>query len=236
LVEEAPDALVLEVDRMTPDGVESEPRKQAQAARSVVELLGSVPDSVLRYSYARQAASRLTIPVELLLERLRGRGAEEKPVEQRDSESVVRSLEEQVLQLLLSEGAPVRELADLPPETAFLDPACRNIYSAFRALHKDGDKGPPAARELLARLPDQSPAVDRMARLLLEQSADSKPREFEVAVRRLERRWQQQRSRELAAQISVAQRAGDREKLELLLTEKADLSRRLHERTEETAR
>lgn len=236
LVEEAPDAVALEIDRRTPDGVEREPRKQAQAAKLVVELLGAIPDSVLRYTYARQAAVRLAIPVELLLERLRGRGAEKKSTKPRDSEGVVRSLEEKVLQLLLVENAPVREVADLPPENAFLDPICRNIYSAFRALHKDGSQSAPAARELLARLPDQGPAVDRMARLLLEVSADSKPKEFEESVRQLVRRWQQQRSRELAAQINVAQRAGDREKLERLLTEKADLSRRLHERGDKTAR
>ena len=117
-----------------------------------------------------------------------------------------------------------------------MDPVCRNIYSAFRALYKDGTESPPAARELLARLPDQGPAVDRMARLLLEVSAGSNPKEFEVSVRQLERRWQQQRSRELAARIHEAQRAGDQEKLEDLLSEKAEISRRLHDRKDEPAR
>ena len=168
--------------------------------------------------------------------RLRGRGNDKKPEKQGDSEGIVRSLEEKILQLLLAEGAEPPKTADLPPEEAFLDPVCRNIYSAFRALHKDGNEGPPAARELLARLPDQGPAVDRMARLLLEVSAGSDPKEFEVSVRQLERRWQQQHSRELAAQISAAQRAGDQEKLSRLLSEKAELSRRLHERKDEPAR
>lgn len=236
LVREAPDAVVLEIDKMTPEGVEREPRGQAQAAKAVVELLGAVPDSVLRYGYAQQAAARLAIPVELLLERLRGRGSDKKPTKQGDSEGIVRSLEEKVLQLLLAENAELYKIAELPPEEAFLDPVCRNIYSAFRALYRDGNEAPPAARELLARLPDQGPAVDRMARLLLEVSAGSNPKEFQVSVRRLERRWQQQRSRELAAQINEAQRAGNQEKLESLLTEKADVSRRLHDRKDEPAR
>lgn len=235
LVEEAPDAVVLEIEGMTPEGVEKEPRRQAQAAKALVELLGAVPDSVLRYSYAQQAAARLAIPVELLLERLRGHGNEKKPKKQGDSEGIVRSLEERVLQLLLADGAGPRGFEGLPAEDAFLDPVCRNIYSAFCALYKDGDESPPASRELLARLPDQGPAVDRMARLLLEVSADSDPREFEVSVRQLERRWQQQRSRELAARINEAQRAGDQEKLENLLQEKADMSRLLHDRKDEPA-
>jgi DNA primase len=235
LVVEAPDAVVLEIDRMTPEGVEREPRKQSRAAKSVVELLGTVPDSVLRYSYARQAAARLAIPVELLLERLRGGGGEKKAQKQRDSEGIVRSLEEKILQLLLAAGSEFSKELELPPESAFLDPVCRNIYSAFRALHKDGYEGPSAARELLARLPEQGPAVDRMARLLLEESAGSNPKELEASLRQLERRWQQQRSRELAAQIGKAQRAGDQKKLERLLTEKADLSRQLHEPSGEPA-
>ncbi|MFQ5525063.1 MAG: DNA primase [Thermoanaerobaculia bacterium] len=235
LVDAAPDAVEIEIERLSPEGVENRPRSQSQAAKAIVELLSSVPDSVLRYGYARQGAGRLGIPVELLLEGLRGRRGEKKPDKQRDSEGIVRSLEEKTLQLLLAKGAQIPAAEELPPVEAFLDPACRNIYSAFRALHKDGEESPPAARELLARLPDRGPAVDRMARLLLEVSAGSDPKELEASVRQLERRWQQKRSRELAAQITKAQRAGNQEKLEELLTEKATLSRRLHERSDEPA-
>jgi len=233
LVAKAPDAVVREIERLAPPGIEREPRKQAEAARGVVELLTAIPDSVLRYGYARQAAVRLAVPVELVLERLKGRTAKKNPKKPANSEGLVRSLEEKTLQLLLSE-APQEELSvRLPPEEAFLDPACRNIYSAFRALYRDGPEGRPAPRDLLARLPDRGPAVDRMARLLLEVAPGSDPQELEVSVRQLERRWKQQRTRELAAQISEAERAGDNQRLERLLSEKADLSRQLHERGDE---
>jgi len=236
LVAEAPDAVVLELERMTPDGIEREPRRQSQAAKEVVELLGAVPDSVLRYGYARRAADRLAIPVELLLERLRGKSREKKPEKQGDSEGVVRSLEEKVLQLLLAQGTQSCDPAELPPEDAFLEPVCRNIYSAFLAVYGDGKGGLPTSRELLSRLPEQGPAVDRMARLLLEVSTGSDPEEFRVAVRQLERRWQQKKSRELAAQINQAQSSGDRQELERLLIEKAELSRRLHDRSDDGLR
>lgn len=236
LVDEARDAVELEIERLSPEGVENQPRQQSQAAKAIVELLSAVPDSVLRYGYARQGAGRLGIPVELLLERLRGRKGEKRQEKQSKSEGIVRSLEEKTLQLLLAKGAALPESSQLPPEEAFLDPACRNIYSAFRAVYKDGQGGPPAARELLARLPDRGPAVDRMARLLLETPAGSDAMELEASVRQLQRRWQQQRSRELAARITKAQRAGDQKRLDELLTEKAALSRRLHERIDEPER
>ena len=141
---------------------------------------------------------------------------------------MVRSLEEKTLQLLLAGGEGVPPPDKLPPPGAFLDRSCRNIYEAFLAVYESGEGGSPKPREVLERLPNEGESVDRMARLLLEESVDSDPRELEGSVFRLLRRWQQQRARELAARIADAQRAGDQETLKRLLDEKAALSRQLH--------
>ena len=69
-VEKAKDAVELEFERLIPEGVHSDPKKQAMAAKQIGELLRSIPDSVLRYSYGRQAADGLGIPVELLWRRV----------------------------------------------------------------------------------------------------------------------------------------------------------------------
>lgn len=231
LVDRAPDAVELEISRVSPPGVERSPRQQADGARAVIQLLQAIPDSVLRYGYAKQAADRLGIPVDLLLDRVRGAASGEKrPEQKRPSEGIVRSLEEKTLQLLLNSDAELPSSADLPPEEAFLDPTLRNIFQAFCASYKEGTGARPASQDLLSRLPQKGPAVDRVARLLLEEPSGSDPLELTGSVRRLERRWQQQCSRELAVQIKEAQRVGDETKLEQLLTEKAALSRQLHER------
>jgi DNA primase len=228
LVEGAPDAVVREIREMIPPGTGRDPRAQARAAGAVVELLKAIPDSVLRYGYGKRAADRLGVPVALLLDRLKGR--QEAGSAKSGPEGVVRSLEEKTLQLLLGGLVEPPPETELPPVEAFLNPACRNIYRAFLDLYRSGQGRSPTAREVLARLPDEGDSVDRIARLLLEGSVGSDPRELESSVYQLKRRWQQQRARELASLIGEAQRAGDEERLERLLEEKAALSRVLHRR------
>ena len=141
----------------------------------------------------------------------------------------MRSVEEKILQYLLAAGGDLPPVAELPPAEAFLVPACRNIYAAFVDLYESGGRRPDAAA-VLAKLPEKGEEVDRTARLLLEGAAGLGPVELEEAIRQLSRRWQQQRLKELAAQIAEAQRGGDREKLDRLLSEKTELSSLLHRR------
>ena len=229
LIDGAGDAVIREMERLAPPGAGRDPRVQARSAAALVEALRPIPDAVLRYGYAKQGADRLGIPVALLLDRLKVRkDAERSPVQARHEGSPVRSLEEKTLQLLLAGGETLPPVGSLPPPEAFLNVACRNIYTAFLALYEDGKGGSPEPREVLAQLPSEGDSVDQIARLLLEESVGSDPRELEGSVYRLLRRWQQQRARELAAQIGEAQRAGDQQELKRLLDEKAALSRKLH--------
>ncbi len=231
----APDAVLAEIRRLAPPGVAGNPRQQAAGARSAVELLKAIPDTVLRYGYARQAAEELSIPVNLLLDRLAGRqgapSAAGRSAAPGSGEGIVRSLEEKALHLLLTAPGELPAPDELPPPEAFLDPTLRNIFEVFQAFYRENPGRRPDARELMTRLPEQGSAVDRVARLLLEDPSGSDPKELVDSVRRLERRWQRQKSKQLAAEITQAQRAGDQQKLERLLTEKAALSRRLHERS-----
>ena len=229
-VEKSPDAVGLEFDRLIPEGVISDPRKQAQAARRVGDLLQSIPDSVLRYSYGRQAADRLGIPVDLLWRRV---DKQSKPREQGSDKGekppqLVRSLEELALQLLLSGDAKLPPPEDLPPAEAFLIPACRNIYRAFCDLYKDRAPELPSVQEVLSRVPHEGAEVDQVARLLLEGSSVQRSEDLNQALQRMNRRWQQQRLKGMSSEISAAQRSGDEALLERLVREKTALSWALH--------
>jgi DNA primase len=229
-VEKAKDAVELEFERLIPEGVHSDPKKQAMAAKQIGELLRSIPDSVLRYSYGRQAADGLGIPVELLWRRV-GESVEPKEkVAKADARSpqVVRSLEELVLQLLLAGDTELPSPEELPPPEAFLIPACRNIYSAFSDLYRDRAPERPAVQEVLGRVPHEGPEVDQVARLLLEGSSAPRSEDLERALHRMSRRWLQQQLRELSSKISAAQRSGDEARIERLVREKTALSRALH--------
>jgi DNA primase len=237
-IEQAPDAVALEVDRLSPPETVSDPRQVAAAAAAIGELLGSIPDAVLRFGYGRRAADRLQVPEELLLRRAAApRDAGAQP--HGDSEApphrepgVVRSLEERTLQLLLTASGPPPLAEGLPPVEAFHDDAMRNIYAVFCALLRDDDGVRPDPQRVVAGLGADDGAVDRLARLLLEGPFASPAGELEEAFKQLKRRWLQQRQRSLASEIGEAQRAGDEARLKRLLSEKSALSRELHRRPE----
>ena len=229
-VEEAPDAVLLEFDRCIPREVHREPRVQSKAAHSVADLLRSIRDDVLRYSYSRQAADRLGVPVEVLWRGAAGRPSEprESPTPAAPTERIVRSLEERALQMLLSGEKPPPACEELPPPEVFFERACRNIYRVFRDLYRESPERLPEARSVLAGLAGEGEDVDHLARLLLEGSLDSRAGELPQLLGKLTRRWRQQRLRELSSEISRAQRNGDQERLDSLLREKMDLSLTLH--------
>ncbi len=234
----APDAVSAEIERLAPRGVAAEPRAQAAAARAVGELLAPIRDSVLRYAYSRQAADRLQLPAEVLWRRLGGEGPRSAAPGAASWAAIpagrpavgggeVRSLEERLLQLFLGGEAALPAAPELPPAEAFFQPECRQLYGAFLALYEEGGT-PPAPRAVLGRLAADGPAVDRMARILLENAVGSRSGELRESIARLRRRWLQQRQRELTAAIADAQRSGDGERLERLIREKTALSLDLH--------
>lgn len=233
-LEEAPDAVEREIGRLIPSDVHRRPRSRARAARAVVELLEPIPDGILRYSYGRQAADRLGVPVELLWRRLGvDREALKGPPEERQPDGgsgrqKMGGLEERLLQLLLDGELELPAPEELPPPEAIFDAAARNIYAAFLALYERRDGERPDARSVRDALGDESEAVDQLARILLESSVAADERELSQAVVQIRRRWQQQRLRELSAQLDRAEREGDSERLERILEEKTALSRELH--------
>lgn len=235
-VTEAEDAVLMELERLIPPAVHQDPRLQARAGKQVSELLQSVRDSILRYSYSQKASDRLGVPVEILWRRVGGKPdleAKSPSTDGRTGPKLVRSLEEQTLQLLLAGDEELPPVEELPPPDVFLIPACRNIYRAFCDLYRDGGGSRPAAKEVVASVPLDSAEVDQMARLLLEGSIADEAKGLGVALGQLSRRWLQQRLRALSGEISEAQRAGDDERLRVLLEEKTALSRALHRGREE---
>ncbi|MGH7338429.1 MAG: DNA primase, partial [Myxococcota bacterium] len=73
--DQADDLVVAELERMAPSDLHRNPHARAKAGKEVTELLGAIPDAIVRYGYARLAADRLGVPAQLLWQRL-GMGRE----------------------------------------------------------------------------------------------------------------------------------------------------------------
>jgi DNA primase len=232
-IEAAEDAVVAELERAIPPGTSREPQLQGKAAAAVAELLQPIPDAILRFNYARIAANRLGLPVEMLARRLGG-GARSNPPEPPapagdGGPRLVRSLEEQVIEHLLErEGdAGIPPLDQLPPPEVFLDTDCRNIYEAFCALYAEAGS-PPDVQRVRTRLGEGQGIVARLAKIMVEGSFASGRIGLLESLDKLADRWRRQRLKELHGEISEAQRKGDHALRDRLADEKTRLSRSLH--------
>ncbi len=248
IVAAAEDAVWLEVQRHIPPPSDRTPAAQARSAATIAELLRAVKGDIERGAYRRRAAEYLGVP-EGALRGKRGAkdyfrsGSGEAP-EAPTGPSVgnpAAGEEEKTLLLMLSPGADVPPPNELPPAEVFFDPECRNIYHALCALYNGEDCSVPTGAEVVARLREQGGAIDRAARLLLEDAdsdEDSLPGDgglsgqgeddLEHSLETLRRRWKKHRQTDLMRQIRQAQQQGDNQRLSQLLEEKKSLNRSLH--------
>ncbi len=232
LVDGAEDAVWLEIRRQIPARSERTPASQARAAGSIAELLRGISGDVERGAYRRRAAEHLGVP-EGALRGKRGardyfRGAP-SPAAKSDGEvgNPAAGEEEKILLWLLNPEASIPPVEELPPADAFFDPECRNIFTAFCALYRRGDRRVPEGADVVARLNEEGEAIDRAARLLLQDS-DSGGGDLRESLDKLVRRWKKTHQTELMRQIRQAQQQGDDRRLAQLLEEKKSLSRSLH--------
>ncbi len=241
-VAEAPDGILLEMERLIPKDAGRDPHQTAIAGAAVRQLVGVVTDPVARHNYLRRAAERLGIAEKVFFAQLEhrpaGRPAPAAPRQEglpREA-GVVRSHEDRVLARLFS-GGDVPARGDLPVAEVFLDPQCRNIYQVYCTLYGDAGSGgsPPDARAVLSQLGSNGDSIDRMAQILVEAPADSREPEspdtaqkepgLTALLAELTHRFEQQRLRELVSEISEAQRqGGDGALLARLYDEKRRLS------------
>ncbi len=234
VVDAAQDAVWLEVSRLLPEASERTPKVLARAAGAITELLAAVKNGVERGAYQRRAAERLGVPEDALRGRKGSRdffhtlsAPQATAPTQGDVGKPSSGEEEKVLVMLLEEDAELPPPSELPPGEVFFDAECRNIYAAFCALYVGGNRQAPTGAEVVAKLSDEGGAIDRAARLLLQDS-DSGKGTLQESLETLVYRWRKHRQTDLLRQIRQAQQQGDDERLARLLEEKKSLTRRVH--------
>lgn len=244
LIAAAPDAIDREIDRIAPAGIRRSPREQAERAGEVATLLVAVRDPVARHGWAKGAAERLGIPIDLLLDRTRRleRATASGPVKaaprleaeppRRREPGLEHRLVEHLVATLPAAGAPapapVVAPAALPPEAAFADEGCRLVMATWKELEAAGrlDRD-----HLVAGLADQPTALDEIARILLGDPQPLSSKDFDQTVTALRDRHLKavrvERQRELAAALE----AGDQARADAILSQISQLQRELHPRS-----
>lgn len=229
-LEEAPDAIDREIERLAPSGTRLGARQQAERAAAIAALLAPVRDPIARHAWARGAAERLGVPVELILERSRALGRAPRGAATPPAGATARptprepGLENRLVEHLLAtldvrEETPAARaaLAALPPTAAFSDPACRNILAALRDLAEEGRLFREA---LVTALVEDEIALDEISRILLAEPQPLAPRELASSLAHLRDRSLKLCLKEFKPRIDAAQREGDLAAVERLVLEK----------------
>jgi len=229
-IDEADDLVLGELERLAPGDLHRNPAGRSRAGREITELLRPIPDAIVRYGYARAAADRLGVPVQLVWQRLGG-GREalaEALGSVREGPTPGRRAEEEVLRALLlaaDRGEDLPPLEALPPAAAFLDPDLRKFFEGFSRLYRSG--GDLSLRKVLAAAEGVADAEEKAAQLLLE-SEDSSVPPIADGTRNLRRRWLRSRLQEINRELSESEQRGDRERVAALVAEKQEINGELH--------
>ena len=234
IIEEAADALVLELDRLPP-AAGRDAQGRAKVTEQVRDLLAPLEDPGQRSHYTHKAAERLGIS-ERALEEILARAATPttetaeralgKPAARRSPEE--RSMEEAVLAQLraFDLAQESSQIPALPDPDVFYDKGWRWIYRRYRELclerETDGAENPSspledAAEEFVTKGSEYGIEVDRYSRLLVVEPPPLDPHRLASDLRDLTRRWGRDQTRLLRPAIQDAERAGDTERLNALL-------------------
>jgi len=235
-VTNAQEALEMEFERLIPPALQRSAHETTRIADAVDPLLQGIKDPMLRHRYERRAAERLGVPVDFFLARRRqrrdptpgpgpGGGGSGTDPGREGRPSEVRSLEAQILELLLEGAAEIPPPDKLPVPEVFFDPVCRNIFRAFCTLYT-GVGTRPAGKDVQEMLGSDGRAIDRAAKILLERTVSPGDADLPALLGELTRRWEKHRGRELKREIDEAERSGNRELMERLVQEKTELSTR----------
>lgn len=198
-------------------------REKSERVEAFVPLLSAVADPVVRNDAAQRIADAFRLEFETVWSRVRGRAAARPEVEpQRHVNEATGGAEKNLLRLALNQQLP-EELTGRLREEFFEQPACKTLFSIIK---KDLFEGKPIDfGEVATHL-----RGDAELTLLSELTFTDDPGTLTTAnldlnLRELERRFISRRSREIQLEIVEAEKSGDSNRVDQLISEKETLNR-----------
>jgi DNA primase len=234
-VDEAPDYLSWLLEDADPleAGLDSA-RKSARIA-SVVELVGNIPDLILRHEECRRIAGRSGVPVELLWERIKPPAPASQPVRPagtRQPSPVLSAggtpeVERALLPLLVRGGELIPLILGTLKDEWLTSDGVRRIVAAYRGMissarNVDFDRQIPQLSE-----PND---ISLLARAAAEEGPEPSRSRVEQVVQALEAAHLKRRAEALQQQIQTAEAdKRPREEIDSLSRDKREIGRRIQE-------
>lgn len=188
-----------------------------------VPLLMAVADPVMRNDAAQRVADGLRLEFETVWGRVRSRGG--RIAARGSSSAPISTGEKRVLRAALGEDFPRALLSRVQAEF-FEDPVCKTI---FLEIEKAISEGQALDFSAIATHLKGDTDLTRLAELALGEETDELDlKSLEDTIRLMERRFLDRRLKEIQIGLQEALREGDSRREEELLSQKQDLSRKLH--------
>jgi DNA primase len=225
-IEEAPDYLTWLLEDANPQEPGLSSAEKSGRVASLVEVLGVIPDTILRHEECRRLAKHSGIPLDVLWDRIKpaaGRLAEaNRTAGTRErapvlSESGIPEAERALLPLLVRGGELIPLILNTLKNEWLTDEGVKRIVTAFRHLDFPG------------QIPHLSEDSDNklLARADLEEGPEPSPTRVHQVLRVLETEYLEHRGRVLQEEIQRAE--AEQRPWEELAREKQEIGRRIQE-------
>jgi DNA primase len=225
-IEEAPDYLTWLLEDANPQEPGLSSAEKSGRVAGLVEILGVIPDTILRHEECRRLARHSGVPLDLLWDRIKpstGRPAdanrtagtrERAPVL---SEGGIPEAERALLPLLVRGGELIPLILNTLKNEWLMDEGVRRIVAAFRHLDFPG------------QIPHLSEDNDNklLARADLEEGPEPSPTRVHQVLRVLETEYLEHRGKVLQEEIQRAE--AEQRPWEELAREKQEIGRRIQE-------
>ena len=235
-VEEAPDYLTWLLEDANPLEAGLDSAQKSARIGSLVELIGNIPDTILRHEECRRVAKAAGVPIELLWERI-------KPVSARPagpprapgtpgtvpvlSDGGIPQTERALLSLLVRADVLIPLILGTLKDEWLAHGTVRKVVEAYRRA--DPSAGPIDFHRQIAHLREDSD-INLLARAAAEEGPEPSPSRVVQVLHALEEAYLKRQGESLQEEIQRAEAENrPREEIEKLGREKQEIGRRIQE-------
>jgi DNA primase len=200
-------------------------REKSERVENFMPLLSAVTDPVIRNEAAQRIADAFRLEFETVWSRVRGKaGATQQQAQERQLRRPIPNGEKFVLTAAVQGRLTPEQVARLSEEL-FEDAACKTVFSIMKS---DLAAGQPIDFEKVQTHLRGDAEQTLLSELSLTEDIDDRILErLDENLRPMERGYLNRRNQQLQREIVDAERNGDSQRVEQLVTEKMDLTRML---------
>lgn len=200
-------------------------REKSERVEQFMPLLSAVTDPVVRNEAAQRIADAFRLEFETVWSRVRGKASAAPPAERQVRGPQLGVGEKFVLTAAVQGKLTEGQIARLREEY-FEDAACKTVFSIIKTRLRDGE--PIDFAEVATHLRGEA-ELTLLSELSLTEDIDDRTLErLDENLRPMERSYLDRRKQQIQREIVDAERAGDSQRVDQLVTEKMELARILN--------